>query len=341
LKNLYQTLLRELENNENKLVMTKLNGANGSLQEDFKREIIDMTNEETDMGIGKPKVIMKKEEITILEPFYPKERLIILGGGHIALPLVEFGARVGFAVTVVDDRPSFANRVRFPLANKVICESFEKVFSILKITSYDYIVIITRGHRHDTDCLRQILKQTESIYVGMIGSKRRVGAVKDTLIEEGYAKERIQRVCTPIGLLIGAVTPEEISISIIAEIIKRKRLDIKEGDIVNRSDLDYEVINLLAKCMEPSSIVTVISTKGSVPRGAGAKMLVYPTGQIAGSIGGGCSEAAVIHNAINIIGSKSYMIQRIDMTEDIAESEGMVCGGIMDVLIEDNLLFFD
>jgi xanthine dehydrogenase accessory factor len=372
--NFYGKLLKALDNNENKLVITRLGKSIGALNSDFDRSVVNtediFTDRNTesslrktgllDKGItdtklidmeflssakevlvsGKPKVMKAGEKTFFMEPFYPRERLIILGGGHIALPLAEFSAKTGYSVTVVDDRPSFANKARFPFAENVICESFRKALEQLKLTAYDYIVIITRGHRHDTDCLRYILRQPETIYLGMIGSRRRVGAVKDMLKEEGFDKERIDRICTPIGLAIGAVTPEEISISILAQLISRKRLDRNEAFTVNRSDLDLQVIELLAREEDiPKSIVTVIDTKGSTPRGVGAKMLVYETGQIAGSIGGGCSEAEVIHNAVGIIGSKSFMLQTIDMTGEVAESEGMVCGGIMEVLIEDCIYY--
>lgn len=353
LMNLYGSLLEGLDNNENQVIITRLNKTAGSLEQDFERVMFNTKNLSDDrtgitelnirealqevLGSGKPNTVRgEKEERILIEPFYPRERLIILGGGHIALPLAEFGAKVGFSVTVVDDRPSFAGKARFPLAENVVCDSFDRALTRLKLTAYDYIVIITRGHRHDTECLRYILKQPETIYLGMIGSRRRVGAVKDLLTEEGFDKERIDRICTPIGLSIGAVTPEEISISILAQIIARKRLDRKESYAGNRSDLDIKVIELLAgRKEEPMSIVTVIRTKGSVPRGTGAKMIVYPTGQVAGSIGGGCSEAEVIHSAVSIIGTGGFLVRTIDMTGDVAESEGMVCGGIMEVLIED------
>lgn len=307
-----------------------------ALYNDINKTVIREAAREV-LSSGKPKFFPGEgEEKILVEPFYPEERLIILGGGHIALPLAEFAARTGFLVTVVDDRPSFANNARFPYAQQVICNGFERALKELKVRANDYIVIITRGHRHDTECLKFVLTQPETRYLGMIGSRRRVSAIKDMLDEEGFDKDRIGRICTPIGLSIGAVTPEEISISILAELIRRKRLEINENTTVNRSDLDIKVIELLAdRGSEPVCIVTVIRTKGSVPRGVGAKMLVYPTGQVAGSIGGGCSEAEVIHNAVSMIGSRSFQIQTIDMTGDVAESEGMVCGGIMEVLIED------
>ncbi|MCD8126713.1 MAG: XdhC family protein [Clostridiales bacterium] len=104
---------------------------------------------------------------------------------------------------------------------------------------------------------------------------------------------------------------------------------------VNRSDLDLDILDYLAVSREPKAIVTVMQTKGSTPRGAGAKMAVSPRGDITGSIGGGCSEGAMIRDAIDIIGTGTYKAMLIDMTGDVAESEGMVCGGTMLVLIED------
>jgi len=347
--NAYMTLLEELENDKNQVILTCLTGREGSLLKDFKRSVHsekpDKLNQVLEQeGIdrimeGKSGVYYKEDgAMTVYEPFHPGERVIVLGGGHIALPLVEFAAKVGFSVLVADDRPSFANQIRFPLAEQVICDSFDKVLKELKVTANDYIVIITRGHRHDLDCLRQILKKKETKYVGMIGSKRRVKEVLKLLGEEGYDDGRLSRIYTPIGLSIGAVTPEEISISIVAQLISKKRQSEGGEYKVNQSDVDYDVLKLLADSEgKAMAVVTVIDTKGSVPRGTGAKMVVYPTGQIVGSIGGGCSEAAVIHNAVSIIGTKKYKIQTIDMTGDVAEAEGMVCGGIMEVLIEDHI----
>jgi xanthine dehydrogenase accessory factor len=346
--NLYSEIIREIDCNNNKLLITQWTENIGEIDNNnYSKKLIKYIDEIANETLkeqardtllsGKPRLVKdtKNTKYTLIEPFYPRERLIIFGGGHIALPLVDFSAKVGFSVVVVDDRPSFASKARFPLASQVLCQGFDDIFHSIKLTSNDYIVIITRGHRHDAVCLRQILEQEETVYLGMIGSKRRVGGMKEMLAEEGYDLDRINRICTPIGLSIGAVTPEEISISILSEIIKRKRLDKLVNYVANRSDLDMEVIEKLAMNQEPCSIVTVIDTKGSVPRGVGAKMIVYPTGQVLGSIGGGCSEGAVIQNAVRIIGTKRYMTQIIDMTGDVAESEGMVCGGVMEVLIED------
>lgn len=334
----YQKVLKQLNQGQSAAMLTYF--PKGS--EGLKKTALDIENDHISDQIkhliqeGIPTVVEEENQKIFVEPFHPKERLIIFGGGHIALPLVKFASEIGFSVTVIDDRPSFANSKRFPSADHVICERFEDCFDSLNLSEYDYVVIITRGHRHDTLCLRKLLARKETFYLGMIGSKHRVSGIKQLLLEEGYDAERIRRIYTPIGLEIGAVTPEEISISILAQVIRRKRLENEGKRAINRSEYDPNVLETIAgQGSDSFSIVTVMSTKGSVPRGPGAKMIVYPNRSIVGSIGGGCSEAAVIWDAMKIIGTGGYQITDIDLTGDIAESEGMVCGGIMKVLIED------
>ncbi len=336
---LYGEIMKRTTQGQCLLMVTKMMKQKGSLQKDMQRSLIAGESVPYDeiLANGSPIKITEEKAAVFMEPFYPKERLLILGGGHIAVPLVKIGNMIGMSVTVIDDRPSFANRDRFSEADCVICEDFNRFLKEATITGNDYIVIITRGHRHDKDCLKQLLQKKESIYIGMIGSRRRVKALKELLIEEGEDATRLERVCTPIGLSIGAVTPEEISVSIAAEIIQRKRKDAKDGFLISRSDLDTRVLEKLSNTSpEPRAVVTILSTKGSVPRGAGAKMLVYQTGRIEGSIGGGCSEGAVMRDALMIIGTGNYEIKTIDMTGEVAESDGMVCGGMMEILIEDD-----
>ncbi len=274
---------------------------------------------------------------TLLEPFFPEERLIVLGGGHIAQPLVDFASKTDFSVVVADDRPSFANTVRFPAAARIICDSFDNTIRNLRITASDFVVVITRGHRHDMACLEQLQQGPEPFYVGMIGSRRRVTALKQALVEKGCDPKRLNRTHTPIGLSIGAIKPAEIAVSILAEIIACKRLSRGgEAGGANRSDIDLNVLRLLAEERDvPKAIVTVISARGSVPRGPGAKMLVYEDRRIVGSIGGGCSESEVIRIAQQMIGTGQYQLHTVDLTAEIAEEEGMVCGGVMQVFIED------
>jgi xanthine dehydrogenase accessory factor len=152
----------------------------------------------------------------------PQPELLIIGAGHIAVPLARFGKMVGFEVTVVDDREKYANAERFPDADRVIAADFGETLTDWQITLATYIVIITRAHTYDEESLRIIL-QRESAYIGMIGSRRRVQVVLRTLANEGYDRERLAKVRAPIGLDIGAETPDEIALAIISEVVAVRR----------------------------------------------------------------------------------------------------------------------
>lgn len=145
---------------------------------------------------------------------------VIFGGGHISVALAEMLGLVGFAVAVVDDRPEFANKARFPKAQAVICKDFRAAIAggDVAIDSQTAVIIVTRGHRHDLDCLRGTLGSSAK-YLGMIGSRRRVAGILSLLAEEGVDPEALGRLHAPIGLDIGAATPAEIAVSIVAEII--------------------------------------------------------------------------------------------------------------------------
>lgn len=339
-QNIYSEIMQQIGQGKSVALRTKIAGEEGLIRDGLTRSLEAVVSANDAKGRRCVRTTVETDGLfmTADEPVLPQERLIILGGGHIALALCETASKCGFAAYVADDRPAFANAARFPWAKGVLCDTFENSIAKLKITPYDYVVIITRGHVHDGDCLRAILPGEQPAYLGLIGSRRRVRGLLAMLAEEGYSKEYMDRICTPIGLNIGAITPEEISISILAELIAYKRLPehTQEGvRCCNESDLELEMIQYLAENHDPKAIVTVLETKGSTPRGAGAKMTVDPRGQIVGSIGGGCSEGAIIRDAIDIIGSGAYKIVKIDMTGEVAESEGMVCGGTMTVLLED------
>lgn len=338
--NIYKAMIRRLlEGSQAEIITTDLalNGE-GNVKE-FNRTIDSKGLSEEEkaevLECGKPKVIKRTDKVIFAEPNFKKERIIIFGGGHIAIPLTNFSRITGFYTVVVDDRPSFANKLRFPQADEVICDSFDKCLKKIKPTKSDYFVIVTRGHRHDKLCIKELMKYEESVYTGMIGSKRRTKIVLENLQEEGYDEERLSRICTPIGIPIGAATTEEIGISIMSEIIKRKRLEVKNNVLINRSDLETEVVSKIADNDEPCCVVTIMESTGSVPRNSGAKMIVYPDGRIFGSIGGGCVEASVISKARELIGTKKYKVMPVSLDGDDAMAEGMVCGGNLKLLLED------
>ncbi|WP_024615323.1 XdhC/CoxI family protein [Clostridium sp. Ade.TY] len=348
----YEDLLEKVNCGNQAVMLTYLNSSDstyGSIEkklvltyDDINKKSISLDDsiyEKINEALSTGKVTsisLSENKLLLIEPFFPKPRLIVFGGGHVAKPLVEFASRIGFAITVIDDRPSFANSVRFPNAENVICESFEKSFNLIEFRKSDFVVIITRGHKHDGLVLRKVLNYDLS-YIGMIGSKRRVKGMMDELIEEGFSKEKLDKVNSPIGLDIGAITPDEIAISIVSELImfKNKNILTVNSKKFSYPDFDKEVFLEICKNENnPKAIITIISSKGSVPRKAGAKMIYKFDGSTLGSIGGGCSEASVLSKARNIMLNKGFLIERVDMTGDVAESMGMVCGGIMDVIIE-------
>ncbi len=336
---LYQDILSKLSAGEGIALQTVLKAPAGRMDRDMTRTLVPVVPAADSRGrlCASVTTAAREDTLTVTEPMLPQERLLVLGGGHIALHVTEFAAKCGFSVLVADDRPDFANRGRFPLADQVICDSFENAINRAKLTPYDYVVIITRGHRHDADCLRVLLPGVRTAYIGLIGSRRRVRGLMEMLEAEGFSRERMQDICTPIGLNIGAVTPQEIAVSILAELIAYRRLPdhARGGRCCCDSDMELSTLRWLAESRGPQAIVTVIETRGSTPREAGAKMAVSPLGQVTGSIGGGCSEGAVIRDAVRIIGTGRYQTVDIDLTGDVAESDGMVCGGTMKVLIED------
>jgi len=157
-----------------------------------------------------------------VEPIMPPADLYIFGAGHVAASLYQVARLAGFDVTVIDDREAFANRERFPEAHQVIAEDFEKAAAQLTPSEYSYIVIVTRGHRDDMRMLRWAV-QTPARYVGMIGSKRKTITIFKELQLEGLPGRLFDRVHAPIRLDIGAITPEEIAVSITAELIANRR----------------------------------------------------------------------------------------------------------------------
>jgi xanthine dehydrogenase accessory factor len=148
--------------------------------------------------------------------------LVIAGGGHVGKALSEIATLCGFRVTVVDDRPEYANEGRFPEAERVIRGRFEEVLAEYALDATTYVVTVTRGHKHDESSLRAVVGRGAA-YVGMIGSKRRAAAVLQHLRETGVDPDGLDEVRTPIGLDIGAESPEEIAVSIMAEIVMHRR----------------------------------------------------------------------------------------------------------------------
>jgi xanthine dehydrogenase accessory factor len=157
-----------------------------------------------------------------IEPVLPSALLYIFGAGHVAYELYKAARNAGFDVVVADDRETYANAERFPEARQVIAQDFDHAMATLTPTEPSFIVIVTRGHRDDMRVLRWAV-QTQARYIGMVGSNRKAITIFRELTAEGLKPELFERVYSPVGLDIGAITPEEIAVSIMAEIIAIRR----------------------------------------------------------------------------------------------------------------------
>lgn len=233
---------------------------------------------------------------------------VIFGGGHVSLATAKLLKFIGFRVTVADDRTEFANVERFSMVDKVICAPFEKA------VSYDYpenavFIIMTRGHENDYICLKALLDK-KSRYIGMIGSKKKVKAIFDLLLKDGVSEEKIKEIHAPIGLEIGAKTPEEIAVSIAAQLLSM--------GIYSR---DYSAVDEAVK--NGGVLVTVIEKSGFAPCEIGSRMAVNGD-KVIGTVGGGAME----HEAIEIAKTmEDNMTKEFDLSDGEAGSSGAVCGG--------------
>ena len=263
-----------------------------------------------------------------------EKKLVICGAGHVSMPIIQIGRMIGFSVTVIEDREAFADNARKQGADNVICDTFANGLARISSDADTYFVIVTRAHRWDRECLR-IISGKPHAYVGMMGSKRRVSMVLNELRKEGIPEEFLGSVCTPIGLRIGAETPEEIAVSVMAQIIEIKNWD-KNTFAYPREMMDailglhHSEAGGLRKVM-----ATIIKRRGSAPRDVGTKMLIIEDGTCIGTIGGGYAEAVIAKEGMKMLREESLpKILEVSLLADLAEEEGMICGGELEVFME-------
>jgi xanthine dehydrogenase accessory factor len=169
-----------------------------------------------------------------IEPIEPSPELYVIGAGHVGTELARLAQAVGFQVHVVDDREKFANRERFPDATEVVAEDIPAWVARTQLPPHAYVVIVTRGHTNDLEALRAFATR-DLRYLGLIGSRAKVARIYEALQQDGVAGEYLKRVHAPIGLDIGAVTPQEIAVSILAELIAVKHGRFSSRDAANLS----------------------------------------------------------------------------------------------------------
>lgn len=272
----------------------------------FQRALISLMKNDLDVNLIKE------------EWFASKPMLFICGGGHVSKELADIAVKLDFRVNIMDDRAEFACRERFPDVNEIICDSFERLENYLVENSF--YVVVTRGHQDDYVCVKKILK-TRYRYLGMIGSKSKVAKISkmlsESLLSEGLSDEILTTIHAPIGLPIGASTPGEIAISILAEIIQEKNK--KEVSSASNELLNYKGHGTLCIITEKT---------GSSPRGKGTMMIVHENG-IIDSVGGGPLEAAVIRDAEGCIHAH---VNEYHLNNAESRKLGMICGGNNKVL---------
>ncbi|MBO4915965.1 MAG: XdhC family protein [Oscillospiraceae bacterium] len=204
-----------LGNNGTAWIKTEFDASGGARLSVIEREDI---HSESERLPTEPKLTRTERQTVLLEPAARHETVYIFGGGHVGAALAPALSAVGFHVVVYDTRPDFVTKERFPTAKQLLFGSFENVLDTVRITPEDYVVIMTPGHKADHMVLSQALR-TEATYIGCIGSSKKVAYINQRLAEEGFSEEDIARIHSPIGLPIRAQTPEEIAVSITAELI--------------------------------------------------------------------------------------------------------------------------
>ncbi|MCR5303353.1 MAG: XdhC family protein [Lachnospiraceae bacterium] len=238
------------------------------------------------------------DEKIYVERTVEQDELVVLGCGHVSIPLIIIANMAGFKVTAVDDREKYVEDAREAGADDCVCRPFSEFLQYYRGNDHTFFVIVTREHKYDAECLRELLNKP-CAYIGMMGAKKRVAAVKEKLLSEGFSKESFDILHTPIGLPINSDTPPEIAISIMAEIIRERH---KKENIRWPDDILEEIIGQNHYAGH-SILCTVVSKKGSAPREIGARMLVRDDGKVINTIGGGPTELFFINKCMEIFRS--------------------------------------
>lgn len=267
-----------------------------------------------------------------IEHLKRQAHLVICGGGHVSQQVIELAGKVGFHVTVLEDRPYFATAREKPEQTLFSAMPSKKSLQGIAGTPDTYFLVVTRGHRFDRACLEQILKKPYA-YVGMMASRGRSALLKKQMAGDGFDRKALDEMHTPVGLSIHAETPEEIAVSIVAELIQIKNQTKKTAGY---DSLLMEYLTGVKEPGQPKVLATIIARRGSAPRSIGTKMLVLGDGRIIGTIGGGCMESEVQHQCLRLLREENEKSRIVcaDMTVSQAEDEGMVCGGTIDVFLE-------
>lgn len=334
----YLEKLKRIPAGDEGLTMTVLTGINAGERVLLSSgQILHSGGEEALKWAGKLESVMKSGtyeiagERVFIEKSGVKDHLVVLGCGHVAIPVIKIAKMADFLVTAVDDREEYAEAARKAGADKALSGSFTEVIESLKSDDHTYFIIVTREHLCDVECLRAVLKKS-CAYIGMMGARRRVQAVKEMLISEGFVDRDFEKLHTPIGLKINSDTPAEIAVSILAELIQERH---KDNNILWPDDILGELTGDNAYAGH-STLCTVVSKEGSAPREVGARMLVRDDGKVINTIGGGPTEMFVIDKCRKGLAGEEELPQLIkrDLGSKESAKEGEFCGGVVEIFVE-------
>ena len=247
---------------------------------------------------------------------------MLCGAGHVALSLIRLCVTLGYDITVIEDREEYAEKAREAGAQLVVCRSFGEALDGIGGGYSTAFVIMTREHLHDVECLRRILKKP-CAYAGMMGSRSRTEQIRRQMLEEQYDARKVEQLHMPIGLAIGSRTPEEIAVSVAAELVS----------VMNAAEAGEAFPEGLAEELagQPRGVLAMIVEKsGEAPRRPGTKMLVRSDGSFLGTVGGGSAEAGILRTAGEMIrtGDRECRLVRISMKKG-----NMYCGGEITVFL--------
>lgn len=279
------------------------------------------------------------------EQLEKKPRLVICGAGHVGIAICRVASITGLETIVIDDRPEFTAQAMEAGASLVICRPFEEALQEIHSDSRTCFILVTRGHAHGMECLRMILRKPH-LYVGMMSSRTRAAAARETLLKEGLSSGEVRSVYMPIGLKIGAETPGEIAVSVMAQVISEIRME-GTGD-----GYPPEILDAITKGSS-GVLVTIVHKSGEAPREPGTRMLVLADGSLRGSVGGGYAEAEITKAAKKMMGQadESSAFIRVEMPlvrsgseefgpldagekDALVSDESMICGGKITVFLE-------
>lgn len=261
-------------------------------------------------------LLQNEQDVSMIrkEWFCPQPKLILCGGGHVSREVAAFAHRLDFSVTVMDERPDAVTRERFPTAEALICDSYDNLANHLEPDAC--YVVVTPDHKADLQCVSTILP-TQYRYLGMIGSRKKVAATVENLRSAGFSQKQIDSIFAPIGLSIGAVTPAEIALSILAQIIREKNK-------THAASADKALLQVT----EPGMLCIITEKHGSAPRGVGSMMFVGEE-KVLGSIGGGEPEYLAICHAKE---NPGFGLREFALNNTAPNGLDMICGGRITVL---------